>query len=88
MEIDSGETPRVVPIVGQRAAPPRRDQQVLIAITVHVVPRDARTELAQSLREERLAGPVVVRSLDVPMAKLRRDVAEPRGRGWGLGAGD
>ena len=60
-----------VAVVRHRAAPSRGDQQVLGTVAVHVVPRDARPELAERLRQERLAGPVIERRLDVPVTKLR-----------------
>ena len=84
-EIDPGKPAVVVAVVGQRAAPSRGDQQVLGTIAVHVVPRDARPELAERLRQERLPGPVIERRLDVAVTELGRHVAEPWGRGLGVG---
>src|SRR2546430_14980911 len=56
-----------------------------ISVTVHVVPGDPRPELAQRLRQQRLAGPVVEGSLNVAGGELRRHVeigrAACRGRG-------
>src|SRR5205823_11779765 len=77
VEVDSGEPPVVVPIIGQAAAPSRRDQQILGAVAVHVVPRNTRPELAQRLREQGLAHPIIERRLDVPVAEPPRHVAEP-----------
>src|SRR5205809_610568 len=51
------------------AAAPRRDQQVLLAVAVDVVPRHPRSELAQRLGEERLTSPVVVRRLYMAVAE-------------------
>src|SRR2546430_16707697 len=57
-----------------------------ISVTVHVVPGDPRPELAQRLRQQRLAGPVVEGSLNVAGAELRRHVGGPGGWGSGRGA--
>ena len=86
VEVDSGEPPVVVPIIGQAAAPSRRDQQILGAVAVHVVPRNTRPELAQRLREQGLTHPIIERCLDVTVPEPPRHVAEPRDRGSGLGA--
>src|SRR5205814_10626837 len=85
VEIDLREAATLVAIVRERAAGPRRDQQVLVTVAVHVVPGDAGPELTQRLRHERLSCPVVVRGLDVAVPELRRDIAEPRG--WRPGTG-
>src|SRR5205807_1613664 len=65
VEIDSHEPAMDVAVVRHRAAPSRGDQQVLGTVAVHVVPRDARPELAERLRPERLPGPVIERRIDV-----------------------
>ena len=85
VEIDLREAAAIVAIVGQRAAPAGGDQQVLIAVAIHVVPRDPRTELAQGLGKQRLPGPVVERRFEVAMTELRGHVAEPGDGGGGGG---
>ena len=70
MEIDSREPPVVVAVVGEAATLPRRDQQVLGTVAIHVVPGDPGPELAQGLGQQGLAVPVVERSLDVAVAEL------------------
>ena len=76
-EIDSRKVSGIVAVVCEPAAPPGRDQEVFVTVSVDIVPRDAGAKLAQCLGEEGLAGPVVVRRLDVAVAELRGDVAEP-----------
>jgi len=60
------------------------DQQVVAPVAVEVKPRDARTELAEAVGQERLAGEIVEGFFGVDMAELGADVSN-QGRGGGGG---
>ena len=77
MEVDLAQATALVPVVRQRAAPPRRDQQVFRAVAVDVVPCEPGAQLAQRMGKQPLSSPVVVGRVDVAVTDLGRRVPKP-----------
>src|SRR5438552_3738594 len=77
VEVDLAQATALVPVVRQRAAPPRRDQQVFRAVAVDVVPCEPGAQLAQRMGKQPLSSPVVVGRVDVAVTDLGRRVPKP-----------
>ena len=77
----------IVAIHRQRTAAPAADDQVFPPIAIQIEPRDTRTELAQAIRQQRLARIVIERLVLMSVVKPRAHVLKQRRRSGGLAFG-